>query len=215
VQRTCQLERYLRLRYGPVLPDDDAGREDLVIALNHIAHNRTDPGGKMLGFVRRWAPWMPPAEAGDLVDFILKKPRKYTPAKLGELLRLTEEEREIIDSTTIWAFDVAAESMKAKAKQKDREYQKAKRDANRSGRQRGRPKSEGPKPWEAAGYSNPRSYYRHKAKSQSGTKNESEALEENSYAPDGFSVPPAAVISELGRKRRPEPPARPARITEP
>jgi hypothetical protein len=40
VQRTCQLERYLRLRYGPVLPDDDAGREDLVIALYH---NRAQP----------------------------------------------------------------------------------------------------------------------------------------------------------------------------
>jgi hypothetical protein len=36
VQRICQLESYLRLRYGPVLPDDDAGREDLVILLNHV-----------------------------------------------------------------------------------------------------------------------------------------------------------------------------------
>jgi hypothetical protein len=151
---------------------------------------------------------------GELLDLHVLAERLAYLAP-GELMRLTQEEREIIDSTTIWAFDVAAESMKAKAKQKDREYQKAKRDANSSGRQRGRPKSEGPKPWEAAGYSNLRSYYRHKAKSQSGTKNESEALEENSYAPDGFSVPPAAVISELGRKRRPEPPARPARITEP
>jgi hypothetical protein len=60
VLRISELERYLRLRYGAVLPDDDAGREDLVILLNHVAHNRTDPGGKMPGFARRWAPWQSP-----------------------------------------------------------------------------------------------------------------------------------------------------------
>jgi hypothetical protein len=71
VLRISELERYLRLRHGTVLPDDHAGREDLVILLNHVAHNRTDPRGKMLGYVRRWAPWSPADESEALLAMIL------------------------------------------------------------------------------------------------------------------------------------------------
>jgi len=51
------------------------------------------------------------------------------------------------------------------------------RAAKRSGRPRGRPKSEGIPAWQAAGFGSERSYYRHKAKgtaaAQSGSKNAS------------------------------------------
>jgi hypothetical protein len=94
VLRIPEFERYLRRRYGAELPDDDAGREDLVILLNHVAHNRTDPRGKMLGYVLKWAPWMPGNESEALVDMILIAPRKYGPKRLGELTRLTEAERD-------------------------------------------------------------------------------------------------------------------------
>jgi hypothetical protein len=179
-----------------VLPDDDAGREDLVILLNHVAHNRTDARGKMLGFGLRWAPWMPGTESAALVDMILAKPRKYSPTTLGRLTRLTEAERDQESITTFRAFDSTPESMALNAARKDREYQKAKRDENRSGRPRGRPKSASVPAWVAAGYSNERSYYRHKARgtvaAQSGSKNESGALDVHSYAPDGISLPPVS-----------------------
>jgi hypothetical protein len=127
VLRISELERYLRLRYGTVLPDDYAGREDLVILLNHVAHNRTDPRGKMLGYVRRWAPWSPADESESLLAMILAASRKYIPKRLGELLRLTEAERRQLCITTIRTFDATNE-------RKDREYKKVRRDEKRSGR---------------------------------------------------------------------------------
>jgi hypothetical protein len=202
VLRISELERYLRHRYGVVIYDDDAGREDFVILLNHVAHNRTDPGGKMLGFAQRWAPWMSPNESEALIATILAKPRKYSPKRLGELLRLTEAERRHLRITTIRAFNATDETMAENAKRKDRERQKAKRDEKRSGRPRGRPKSEGVPAWRAAGFSSERSYYRHKARrttaAQSGSKNASEALEAYSYASYEFSLPPAPAV-ERGR----------------
>jgi hypothetical protein len=209
VLRVCQLESYLRLRYGAILPDDDAGREDLVILLNHAAHNRDNPQGKMIGFIRRWAPWMAPAEAEALGAMILEKPRLYSPKRLGELLRLTERERDLIGGTTIRPVDettgiaMTDAEMEENAKRKDREYHKAKRDTNRSGRPRGRPKSAGPKAWEAAGASSKAAHYRNrkKAAAPGETKNESEALEYTSCAPDGISLPTAAVISEPSAER--------------
>jgi hypothetical protein len=89
--------------------------------------------------------------------------------------------------------------MAENAKRKDREYQKVRRDEKRSGRPRGRPKSEAIPACKAAGFSSERSYYRHKARgtvaAQSGSKNESEALEGESYAPDGISLPPVSPVS--------------------
>lgn len=190
VLRISELKRYLRLRYGDELPDDDAGRQDLVILLNHVAHNRTDPGGKMLGFGRRWAPSMAPNEAEALIAMILAKPRKYTPKRLGELLRLTEAERRQLCITTIRAFDATNQSMAEDAKRKDREYQKAKRDEKCSGRPRGRPKSEGVPAWVAAGASSRATFYRNLKAGNSETENESGASEQPSYAPDGIKVSP-------------------------
>ncbi len=237
VLRISELERYLRLRYGTVLPDDHAGREDLVILLNHVAHNRTDRGSKMLGFVQRWAPWMPPNEFEALIAMILAKPRKYSPKRLGELLRLTEAERRQLCITTIRAFDATDESMAENAKRKDREDQKARRDEKRSGRPRGRPASttghrrkgavtraewlaanstSQVRPWIAMGIK--RSwYYELKKRGQldrtGPAENASEALEAYSYAPDGISVSPVQSVSPAFDRGPPQaapsPPPRP------
>jgi hypothetical protein len=170
-----------------------------------VLHLVTDARGKMLGYIRRWAPWMPADESEALCAMILAAPRKYTPKRLGELLRLTEAERDQLRITTIRAFDSTPESMAANAARKDREYQKEKRDEKRTGRPRGRPKSEDVPAWVAAGYSSERSYYRHKARgtmaAQSGNKNESEALDVPSYAPDGISLPPVSPAVEQGPLR--------------
>jgi hypothetical protein len=190
--RISELERYLRLRYGTVLPDDHAGREDLVILLNHVAHNRTDPRGKMLGYVLRWAPWMPSGESEALVTMILAKPRKYTPKRLGELLRLTEAERVQLRITTIRSFDSTPETMAANAKRKDRERKVASRADNKSERPRGRPRLE-LSPEQMAARIKEQNAERAR-RCRASRKNASEALEGISNASDGikrdgFSVP--------------------------
>jgi hypothetical protein len=189
VLRITEIERFLRLRYGAVLPNDDAGREDLVILLNHVAHNRTDPDSKMRGYIHYLAPWMPSTESEALIAMILVKPRKYTPATLGRLFRLTEAERDQECITTFRAYDATEESMAENANRKDREYQKVKRDEKRTGRPRGRPTVDIPA-WKAAGASSKASYYRNLKAGLSETLIPSEALDTTSYAPEPIKVSP-------------------------
>jgi hypothetical protein len=158
VKRIRTLERYLELRYGRPLPDDAAGCEDLVILLNHVAQNPIDPQGKMRRSIHLWAPWMPPHEAQALVGVIAADPRRYKASTLGKLLRLTEEEHAIIGAETIRPHTVTDADMKAKDRRLRRERKRAARAVNRSGRKRGRPRTEGVRPWDALGMSRARFY---------------------------------------------------------
>jgi hypothetical protein len=190
-KRIHDFERYLEHRYGCILPDDDAGREDLMILANHVAQNRHDPHRKILGSIRHWAPWMAATEAEALTQTVLKAPRRYKATTLGGLLRLTREEQMILFTETIRPFDKSDAEMKEDRKRRDREDKKAKRAANSSGRPCGRPKSEGVKPWATLGISKA-TYHRRKKAAMSGTngetKNASAALESSSYRADGISV---------------------------
>jgi hypothetical protein len=187
-KRINELERYLDHRYGHFVPDDDAGREDLVILANHVAQNRHDPRAKILGFIRRWAPWMVATEAKALANKVLEKPRKYKAETLGRLVRLTREEQITLYIETVRPFDKTDADMQEEAKRKDRERKRAERAAESSHRPRGRPKSEGAKPWEASGMSKS-TYYRNKRE----TENASVILEEDSYGSDGISVSQAGA----------------------
>jgi hypothetical protein len=172
------------------VPEDDAGRGDLVILANHIAQNPSEPREKILSAFGKWAPWMVPAEAEMIADKVLEKPRKYKAATLGGLLRLTEAERLVLGIKTIRPFDKSDSDMKEDRKRKDREAKSALRAANRSGRQRGRPRSVGAKLWETLGLTKS-TYYRRKNKEEAGdkrseTKNRSALLEVHSYIADRF-----------------------------
>jgi hypothetical protein len=201
-KRINELERYLDHRYGHFVPDDDAGRGDLMILANHVGQNRRDPRAKILGCIRRWAPWMEATEAEALADKVLKKPRKYKAKTLGGLLRLTNEEQITLYIETIRPFDKTDADMEENKKRRDRDSKAANRAANRSGRPRGRPKSEGAKPWEPLGISKA-TYYRRQKVAKSGTngetKNASAVLEYPSYSADRFSVSrPQRVILSRG-----------------
>jgi len=95
---------------GPaVLPDDEAGRGDLSIALNHIVFRSGDVLAKMLGWARRWAPWLPEAEARRIAVGITKHPIRWKANTLGLRLRLTRKERTRLGIKTIRAFDMTRE----------------------------------------------------------------------------------------------------------
>jgi hypothetical protein len=151
---------------------------------------------------------MAPAEAGDLVAMILKRPRKYRPATLRRLLRLTEDERDTLEITTIRAFDATDESMKANRQRKKREAKTAQRRSKGSvSREEYETKSTSrTKPWEAEGVSR-RTWYRRRGTSPS------PALEYPSYA-DAQLVPLETVrvaspsnpkSIQIGGRRKPEP----------
>jgi hypothetical protein len=128
--RLPELERVFSGRYGPTLPDDDAGRGDLIIAFNHIAYRSGDVAARMVGWARRWAPWLPDAEARRLAVPVAKHPTRWKASTLGNLLRLTRAERERLRIKTI-----RAEGANKREQDRDRERRKAER--RRETRRRG------------------------------------------------------------------------------
>jgi hypothetical protein len=119
--RLGDLRRLLRHRYGHILPDDDAGRADLYELLLPVSLGPRSPSRLMRNVIETWAPWMPKAEAEQLVEQIERTPptlRKRTGKDLGQLLGLTHAERERLRLWTIQAVDMTNEEMAAHRRRK-------------------------------------------------------------------------------------------------
>jgi hypothetical protein len=141
--RLAELRRLFLHRYGRTLPDDDAGREDLWMAVNHIALGGVDVFNRCQRFVGEWAPWLPGDEAKKMVEKIIAKPYRFRAGTLCQRLRLTEAERILLKIKTIRAID-ATESP---AQRKTRKQRERRADA----RAKRPPPLTASKPWEAEG----------------------------------------------------------------
>lgn len=136
------------------LPDDDAGREDLFVAVNHLAC-LAHPRNHITNWIDTWAPWLTAGEQREIVGRALANPQRWTADQLAWRLRLTKEQRNMLGITTIGAID---ESKAARTKRR-REREKQRRKASR--RAKGAlPRQEyeqraisRAKPWEAEGIS--------------------------------------------------------------
>jgi hypothetical protein len=115
--RISDLDRLLTHRYGEVLPDDDAGAEDALFMLHHLAH-LADPERRMRAWLRQRAPSFSKGLVDRLIAKVMRKPMKWKAPKLGQLLRLTNAERELLNITTIRPIDV---SIFKRRKKKDAE----------------------------------------------------------------------------------------------
>jgi hypothetical protein len=107
--RVGDLESIFEDRYGLHLPDDDAGRDDLVVMANHLAHYGGAPE-TVVGRVVEWAALHAPTISTDRVTALASKvaarPIKWSADKLAWRMRLTMEDRTRLGITTIGAFDV-------------------------------------------------------------------------------------------------------------
>jgi hypothetical protein len=126
--RLHDLAKIFRHRYGIVLPDDDAGREDLEIAINHLA-NLARPRKHIANWISLWAPWLTAAEQADMVGSALAIPQHYKADGLAWRLRLKAEERRMLGVTTIGAID---ENKAARTKRRKRLDRERKANARRS-----------------------------------------------------------------------------------
>ena len=147
--RLAELERLFSHRYGRTLPDDDSGRDDLLLAVHHIVGAGIDVARRVRYWARLWAPWCSPDDATALAEQAIACPLRFKAATLGRHLRLTEVERIMLKIKTIRAID-ATENAVARKRRLDRERGKRKRAEARAERE-AQPRQ--PKPWQAAGIS--------------------------------------------------------------
>lgn len=102
--RLHDLAKIFRHRYGVTLPDDDAGRDDLTVAVNHLA-SLARPRRHIANWIELWAPWLTAGEQRDMVGAALANPQHWKADALAWRLRLTKEERRMLGVTTIGAID--------------------------------------------------------------------------------------------------------------
>lgn len=118
--RLNDLARLFRSRYGIELPNDDAGREDLVIAINHLAC-LPHPQARIAKWIEIWTPWLTAKEQRELVPPILAYPQRWKADALAWRLRLTMEQRTMLGITTIGAFDMNRSARIKRRRKLDRE----------------------------------------------------------------------------------------------
>jgi hypothetical protein len=160
VLRIAELRRLYRDRYGYVLPEDDAGRDDAEIMAHHIA-KRPDAERNITLWLGLWCPWMAGTEVASMTAKVISKPLRWRAGKLATRLNLTEAERKRLRITTIGAVDLTRQQRKDRRRARDRALKHARRLAAGA-----KPRAEyeagslsRTKPWERLGMSR-RSWYR-------------------------------------------------------
>jgi hypothetical protein len=117
--RIAELGRLYIARYGHVLPDDDAGRDDALIMAHHLA-KRPDAERRIPAWLSLWAPWMTAAEVATMVTRALTKPLRWRADTLAKRLNLNEAERQRLHIVTIGACDLIKSQRIARRRERAR-----------------------------------------------------------------------------------------------
>lgn len=128
--RLRDLNALLTARYGEVLPNDDAGRDDARIVCHHLAQYADgNPARRIQSWVRLRAPWMTVAELEALTVECLTRPRRWRADRLAWKLRLTERDRAALRITTIGAIDCGKAARTKRRRQADIDRKRQQRQA--------------------------------------------------------------------------------------
>lgn len=170
--RQKEIRLLLLHRYGPVLPDDDAGRDDLQVMLRHLAHLRRG-SQRMVNFCDLSAPWLRDRERELFLQQAARsRPPRFTADQLAKRLNVILVVRKALALTTIGAVDFL---------KPEREHRRRKLARERQAKHREKlghkPRAEylsatlskGAQPWVAEGISRTTWYRRQRVKLSLGT----------------------------------------------
>lgn len=117
-QRISEIEAFLRACFGAAGVDtDDAAMLFLIVANHIVMHERAiatrvpdrPPIAEVCrAWARRWTPGASTDEVEHAITLAVEKPRRYSAARLGELLGLRAEERSRLGIRTIRPCDQSA-----------------------------------------------------------------------------------------------------------
>jgi hypothetical protein len=190
--RIRELERLFFDRYGAMLPNDDAGLDDIFVMANHLAQ-LAEPDQRITAWLRRWAPWYGEDSTVALIRSVTPTPIKWRADVLARQLGLDYATRTRLRITTIGAIDCG----KAKRAALRRERNNA---AKRASRAKGGAASHATcaartEPWKALGIS-PSTYYRKRRNgardTNSGTACPKDIVVDAKQCHDAEALPPVS-----------------------
>jgi hypothetical protein len=129
--RYGDLLKLIRYRYGANgVPDDDAGRPDLMELLYLASMAPAGAEKKVRNNIELYAPWMQTDEVEALIQHLSLTPhyqKVRTAEELGRLLQLTNAERERLRLWRIRPVDMTAEQLAQQTKERERTRRAAQR----------------------------------------------------------------------------------------
>ena len=152
--RIRELERVFADRYGPVLPNDDAGLDDIFVMVNHLAH-LNEPDQRIAAWLQRWAPWFGDAA---LIRAVMLKPLKWRADTLAKRIGLNYATRTRLRITMIGATDCGKAKRLALRKKRATARERARR--AKTGAVPHATSAAQTQPWKVRGVSRA-TYYRH------------------------------------------------------
>ncbi|WP_434011885.1 hypothetical protein [Methyloceanibacter sp.] len=158
------LRKLFHDRWGFVLPDDDAGRDDLWILVTNVSLAAAEPQKKMRHVIELWAPWMSAEEREAYVRHVWGLDiyeRTSTGREIGQRLGLTNADRERLKLWPFKPIDATDEEIaeRRKTRKRERLAQKRREKGIRTRADYLADLASKPKPWEAEGVSRS-SWYR-------------------------------------------------------
>jgi hypothetical protein len=153
--RFGEIIRLIRHRYGTAgVPDDDAGRPDLMELLYLASQAPAGAEKKIRNCIELYAPWMLAEEVHGIIEHLAIIPdyqKAKTARELGTALHLNNAERERLKLWQFKPIDMTDEQLEEQRRRKSNERRRAKR---------GRTRAEylasclsATRPWEAEGIS--------------------------------------------------------------
>ena len=159
------LVKLFRHRWGYVLPQDDAGRDDLWLLVTNVSLAAVEPQKKMRHAIAVWAPWIEPEEAAAYVELVWGLDiyeRIPTAQELGRRLRLTNAERLLLKLWPFKPIDATDAELAEQRRARRNERRRAKRGRTRAEYEAASLTKQ--RPWQAEGISRG-TWYRRRAKS--------------------------------------------------
>ena len=122
--RRAELIRIYESRWGPELPDDDSGLDDVRLFADHCGESDFDI---LKRFCAKHAPWM---TAEEIVGaFIQRRRQGWSADNLAIALRLTDAERTALGIHTIGAVDYAKAARTKRRTRNNRDQERQRRAA--------------------------------------------------------------------------------------
>jgi hypothetical protein len=130
--RIAELNRLFAARHGSTLPDDEAGRECVWIAANHLILLPGVPSVRLFEWAKLHAPWLTTAELEQLLADAASKTQIWTADGLAWRLKLTYADRQALKIKTIGSIDVNKRERAKLRKAAARAREKRRRDAKKA-----------------------------------------------------------------------------------